>query len=131
MEAASIASGLITTAKLASTLQQEILTVPVSFETGEIGGYKIEMPYPGTIVKISAYVTKLIEATNDGSITATDNAAATMAALTMTAGTAIGTAVTDSPTTNNTFVAGDVLTFTTAKVTAGGKALITLKITRS
>lgn len=131
LEAVCIAAGLITVAKLETNLHQEVLTVPVSFETGEIGAYKIEMPYPGSIVKISAYVTKLIEATDAGSITVTDDSSATMATITMSGGTAIGTGVTDAPTTNNTFVATDVLTFTTAKVTVGGKVLLTLQITRS
>ena len=131
LEAANIAAGLIATAKLASDLQQEVLTVPLSFETGEIGAYRIEMPYPGSIVKISSYVTKLIEATDNGSITVTDDSSATMSTITMPGGTAIGTGVTSAPTTNNTFVATDVLTFTTTKVTVGGKVLLTLKITRS
>jgi len=121
----------ITPAKLTAEVRTEIVTVPVSFTTGAIGNHKIEMPYAGTVTKIDAVVSTLIEATNDATITAKDDSAAVMATLTLTGGSSIGTTFTNSPSTNNAFVAGDVLTFTTAKTTVGGTALISLKITRS
>ena len=121
----------ITPGKLTQEVRTEILTVPVSFDTGATGDHKIEMPYSGTIIKIDHVVSTLIEATDDGSIVAKDNAAAVMSTVTITGGSVTGTTFTDSPSVNNTFVAGDVLTFTTAKVTVGGKVLISLKIERS
>ena len=121
----------ITPAKLTAETRTEIVTVPISFATGAIGDHKIEMPYTGTVTKIDAVVSTLIEATNDATITAKDDSAAVMATLTLTGGSSTGTTFTNSPSTNNTFVAGDILTFTAAKSTVGGTALISLKITRS
>jgi len=121
----------ITPAQLTSEVRTEIVTVPLSFATGAIGNHKIEMPYAGTVTKIDSVVSTLIEATNDATVTVKDNSAAVMATMTLTGGSSTGTTFTNSPSTNNTFVAGDVLTFTTAKTTVGGTTLLSLKIERS
>jgi hypothetical protein len=121
----------VTVPKLESDLQIEDRDLPVSFETDEVGDMKIKMGYPGAVSLVTAYVTKAIAATDDATIVCKDNAAASMGTITLTASSAIGTAFTLTPSSNNTFVAGDVLTFTTAKSTKGGKAHLSIKITRS
>jgi hypothetical protein len=105
----------------------------VSFEAGEVGDFKIYMGFAGTLTNIYAYATKVIAGTDNGTIVPKNNAGTTMATgtVTFTASDARGTAYTVTPSTNNTFVAGDILTFTTAKVTAGGKVHLSLKFTRT
>jgi hypothetical protein len=117
--------------KVSTNLKQEFVAVPLSFESNELGTYKIKMPYPGTVVLIDAFVTKGIAAGNAGAVLCLDNNGNTMANITLTAGAAIGTGFTATPTVNNTFVAGDILVFTTSKATAGGKATLSIKVTRS
>jgi len=116
--------------KLTDEGRTEVVTVPVSFETDGLGDHKIEMPYSGSVTKISHVISELIEATNNGTVTSKDNASAVMSTATLTGGSVTGVIFTSSPTTNNTFSAGDVLTFTTAKSTAGGRALLSVKIRR-
>lgn len=105
----------------------------VSFESGETGDFKILMGFPGTLTNMYAYATKAIAGTDNGTIVPKNNAGTTMATgtITFTAGDTRGTAYTATPSTNNTFVAGDILTFTTAKTTAGGKVHLSLKFTRT
>ena len=55
----------------------------------------------------------------------------TAGTITFTASDARGTAYTSSPSANNTFSAGELLTLTTAKTTAGGKVLVSIKVTRT
>ena len=103
----------------------------VSWETGEVGDFKIQMGFAGTLVEIYEYVTKTL-VTVGGTITPKNNAGTTMGSGTITHAAADprGTANTATPTTNNTFIAGDILTFTTATATAG-KAHLSLKFTRT
>jgi len=105
----------------------------VSFEAGEVGDFKIYMGFAGTLTNIYAFATKVIAGTDNGTIVPKNNAGTTMATgtVTFTASDARGTAYTVTPSTNNTFVAGDILTFTTAKTTAGGKVHLSLKFTRT
>jgi len=107
--------------------------VPVSFEAGELGDYKIRIPYACTLTEIYGYATKVIAGTDNGTIVAKNNAGTTMTngTVTFTASDARGTAYTVSPSANNTFVAGDILTLTTAKTTAGGKVQLSLTFTRT
>jgi hypothetical protein len=111
----------------------ETLLLEVSFETGELGDFKIKMPYTGTVTEIYAYATKAIAATDAGTIIAKNNGGTTMTAGTITYAISDprGTAYTVTPSANNTFVAGDLLTFTTAKATAGGKVQLSIKVTRT
>lgn len=108
-------------------------TLDVSFETGEVGDFKIKMPFAGTVTEIYAYCYKAIAATDNGTITPKNNAGTTMTSgtITFTASDARGTAYTSTPSANNTFVAGDLITFTTAKATAGGKVMLSIKTTRN
>ena len=131
VETVHINDDAVTVAKVEESLTREMANVSVSFEAGELGDYKMVMPYPGSVVKIECYVTKLIEATDDGQICVKDDSAAVMATIDILSGTAIGVGFNNSPTTNNTFVKDDVLTFNTAKPTAGGKVFISVEIERS
>lgn len=111
----------------------EIITLQVSFESGYLGDFKILMPYAGTVTGIYAYATKVIAGTDNGTIVAKNNGGTTMTngTITYTASDARGTAYSVSPSANNTFADGDLLTFTTAKTTAGGVVQLSIKITRT
>lgn len=135
---AKILAQNVTTAKLETNLTYELITLLVSFEAAggtvpSVGDFKIKMPYPGTVSEIYAYAVKAIAATDNGTIVAKNNAGTTMTSgtITYTASDARGTAYTVTPSANNTFVAGDILTFTTAKATAGGLVELSIKVTRS
>lgn len=135
---AKILAANVTTAKLEANLTYEVLNLEISFEAAagvvpSVGDFKIKMPYPGTVSEIYAYATKAIAGTDNGTIIAKNNAGTTMTngTVTFTASDARGTAYTVSPSANNTFVAGDILTFTSAKTTAGGWALLSIKVIRS
>jgi hypothetical protein len=125
---AKVASGTWSVAALT-----DVLLLAVSFETGEVGDFKITMPFAGTVTEIYAYVTKAIAATDDATITPKNQAGTTMTdgVITFTASDPRGTAETSTPSANNTFIAGDVLTFTAAKATAGGKCQMSITITRT
>lgn len=124
----------VTVAKVSADLKAEVLTIPASFETGELGAIKFKMPYPGSIVNVYAIATKAIAATDAGTVVLKNNAGTTMTVTTpisFAASDIFGTAYTSAVTASNTFVAGDILTILTAKTTAGGKVLISLEVTRS
>lgn len=138
VETTMIADYQVTVAKVENNLTYELITLLVSFEaaggtTPSVGDFKIKMPYPGTVSEIYAYAVKAIAATDNGTIVAKNNAGTTMTSgtITYTASDARGTAYTITPSANNTFIAGDILTFTTAKATAGGLVELSIKITRS
>lgn len=111
----------------------ESQTFVVSFDAAtELGDVKVLFPYACTVTGFYAAVTKTVEATNNATITPKNNAGTTLTSgeLTLTAGTTIGTAFTSTPSANNTFTAGQVLTLTVAKGAAGGKCLLTVTYTR-
>jgi hypothetical protein len=124
------AAGSIVAADVETSLKTEIITVPVSFETAEQGDMKIEIPYACTVNKVTMYVTKALAATDNATVDCKDNAAASMGVVTGTASAAIGSGFTLSPSANNVFTAGQVMTMTTAKTTVGGKGLLSIKITK-
>lgn len=110
----------------------DMVTLQVSFESGYTGDFKIMMPCSGTVTGIYGYATKVIAGTDNGTITAKNNAGTAMGSgtITFTASDARGTAYTVNPNTNNTFVQGDLLTFTTAKTTSGGQVQLSITYTR-
>lgn len=105
----------------------------VTFETGELGDNKFRMDFSGVITGEYAYAVKAIAATDTGTIVLKNNAGTTMGGSTIkfAPSDSRGTAYTATPTSNNTFVAGDVLNINTAKTTAGGKVLLTIQYTRT
>jgi hypothetical protein len=106
------------------------LYVGVIFGAGD-RPFKIRVNFAGTITGIYACVSGTI-GTGDGVITPKNNAGTTMTdgEITFTSGDVIGTAETSTPTANNTFVAGDVLTFA-ASGSDGGNAQICIDYTRT
>lgn len=111
----------------------DVITCEVSFESGEVGDFKIKIPYACTVTEIYAYATKAIAGTDNGTIVPKDNGGTTMTSgtITFTAADPRGTAYTSTPSSSNTFTAGQLLTLTTAKTTAGGKVLVSVKVTRN
>jgi hypothetical protein len=128
---AKIADNNVTTGKLASQLQVQDIVVPLSFESNEQAMNEIQIDYDFTLTSINFSVTKAIAATDDGTVSFYINGVATTAATkTFAASTAINTADSITFSGNNTGTAGQKIRLTTSKVTAGGKVLATLKITR-
>lgn len=125
---ATVSGGVWSVGAIADTVQLQ-----VSFESGYTGDFKIKMPYAGTVTEIYAYATKAIAGTDNGTITPKNNAGTTMTSgtITFTASDARGTAYTSTPSANNTFIAGDILTFTTAKTTSGGVVQLSISVTRT
>ena len=104
--------------------------VNVSFETGYVGDFKVKMGFAGTVTSAYAFLTKTIGAV-DAVITIKNNAGTTMGSITFTASDAKGTAQTVAISANNTFSAGDVLTFTTSGGSTTGEALVSYSFTRN
>jgi len=124
--------GSVTVAKVEDNLKYELIVVNVSFESGELGDYKIKIPFNCNCTEFYARAIKAIAGTDNATITPKNNAGTTMTSgtITFTASDAFGTAYTSTPSANNTFAAGEYMTLTTAKTTAGGKAQISIKLTR-
>lgn len=118
--------------KTTDNLKLDLIPLETSFESNEIGDYKIRLPFKGQVNQLDAYVTKAIEASDEATITPKDNSNTTMTggSITLTAGSSIGTGFSSTPTGNNTFGPGDILTFTTEKSTAGGKATLSIEVER-
>lgn len=133
VQTANIGDGQVTVAKVESNLQYGLIVADVSFATGSLGDYKIKIPFDCTINEIYARATSAIAATDDATITPKNNGGTTLTdgVITFTASDAFGTAYTSTPSANNTFSAGDLLTLTTAKTTAGGTAQLSIKYTKT
>jgi len=104
------------------------LHVPVSFETDEVGTFKL--PALGYRVRVvgtaKSVVTKTVAGSNSGTITV-KNGATTVATITVAASSALGDEDSASV-TETVFEADEQITLTTAKVTAGGRAHVTLTV---
>ena len=134
----TIGAGKVLLSMLESKLLTETIVLDGSFEAAggavpSVGDFKVKMAYAGTLNEIYAYATKAIANTDAGTIQAKNNAGVNMTngLITFAISDPRGTAYTVNPTANNTFVAGDILTFTFAKVTAGGRVSLSLKVTRT
>ncbi len=95
---------------------------------------KVKMSFAGTVTDIYAIVTNTIGTTDSATITPKNNAGTNMtlsAPLIFSANSAVDTALDVSVTANNTFVAGDILSFTTNKLTQGGKVKLSITVTRN
>lgn len=129
-----LASSSVKIGKLEATLKDEVITVPVSFETNEIGlGYKVEFNYKCQVNKIVAVVTKAIAATDAATITPKiDTVDITISdPLSFPASTSIGGVESSTASANNIIDGtGAFLELVTAKPTAGGKALVSIHVTR-
>lgn len=121
----------VTVAKVEATLSTEVIVLPISWDPNRTGDHKIVLPYPCTVVQIDVYADDLIEATDDADVNFKNNAGLSMGTLTFSGGDTIGTGYSSTPSSNNTFTAGQVLTATTTKTTKGGNAKASIKITKS
>ena len=118
-----------------AALRRKLQTADISFESGEVGAYKIRVPWDCTLDFAYSYVTKAIAATDNGTITFKDNAGTVMdtgagagtGIITYTASTARDSATSITFTGTNTFSAGELLTIESTKTTAGGKVLLSLR----
>lgn len=110
---------------------EDVHSIAVSFETNELGAYRVYFPYPVTVNKIRSRVQKAIAGSDDATVTgANATGASSGGVVTHTASDAIGSEEAATPTTNNTVAADSYYQLTTAKSTAGGKANVTLEVTR-
>lgn len=107
--------------------------VAISLETAFLGDYKVLFPFDCTITGVYGSVSKAIAGTDDATITVKNNSGTTMTGgvLTFTASSAKGTAQTGAISANNVISAGQVVTITGAKTTAGGEVLTILTYTRT
>lgn len=118
-----------------AALRRHLETIDISFETGEVGVYKVRVPWNCTLDFAYSYVTKAIAATDNGTITFKTHADTIMdtgagvgsGVITYTASTARDSATNITFTGTNTFSAGELLTLFSEKTTAGGKVLLSLR----
>jgi len=105
----------------------------VSFETGEQTTHTVYFPFKVTVNKIRSFVTKALAATDDGTITAKNNAGTGMTngVITIAASAAVAAEGSASPTANNVIGADEKIQLTIAKTTAGGRARVTIEFTRT
>jgi hypothetical protein len=112
----------------------ESMNVQVSFETDECPAnntYTLGHDCTLTATNCSAFVLKLIEASNDALVTMKKNGVAISAGtITFAAGSAIDAAGVFGAFSDTSFSAGDTISFVTSKATKGGKANITLQFSR-
>ena len=112
------------------SLHKDIVTIPMSFETGEQTTTKIYFPKAVTINKIRSIVIKALAATDAGTITCGNSVgASTGGVVTVALSSALNTENSATPTTNNAVAVDSYYYLTSAKTTAGGKVLVTLEYT--
>lgn len=128
----AIGAAKVTPTMLYGNGAKEAISLAISAESGEQANYAWVAPFAGTIDDIYTYVTKAVAATDDWTITANIGAVAvTDGVVTIAASSTLNTADTATPSANNTFVAGDLITFVSLKTTVGGKCQLTAHVTRT
>lgn len=131
--AVKIDDGAVTPTKLSASARKSMVAIPVSFETaGEIGVIKYTMCFDCTVDGIEATVTKPA-ATDTATIIFKDHGGSVLTGsqVDITTGLVLGNIVSTTPTANNTFSAGEQITFETSKTTAGsGNCTVVLCLTR-
>ena len=109
---------------------RDIVTIPMSFETGEQTTTKIYFPKAVTINRIRSTVIKALAATDAGTITCGNSIGASAGGVvTVALSAALNTENSAIPTTNNIVAADSYYYLTSAKTTVGGKVLVTLEYT--
>ncbi len=129
-----INTGAVTLTKLDSTLIVENNIIPHSFEANEVGEIFIKMNYACSITDIYVTVSKVLAGTDVGTVTLKDGSGTNMTVTTpisIPASSIVGYSTSSAITANNSFTASQILKITTAKTTAGGRCIITLKTIRS
>lgn len=125
---AEIPNESITAIKLSSDLKITSFTMPVSWETDELGIVKRYIPFNFTVSGIFLSVSKTIEATDDKTLIVKNNSGTSMTGgqIDVPSGDPVGNDFTATPTANNTFTTGDVMQFETLTANPGGKAIVTV-----
>ena len=112
------------------SLHKDIITIPMSFETGEQTTTKIYFPKAVTINKIRSIVMKALAATDAGTITGRNFVGISAGGvLTIPLSAALNTENSTILTNNNTVAVDSYYSLTSSKATAGGKVLVTLEYT--
>ena len=129
---AKIDDGAVTPVKMSAGSRNASIAIPVSFETaGEIGVLKYTMCFDCTVDAIHTTVTKPA-ATDTATIIFKDHGGTVLTGsqVDITTGLVLGNIVSTTPTANNTFSAGEEITFETSKTTAGsGNCTVILCLT--
>lgn len=121
----------VTLAKLETKLKPEVIIVPVSFESGEQSNNSITIPYDFRIDTIRYDITKAIANTDVAIINPFINGVATSpSSITIPLSTVINTTASTTLASSNTGTTNQVVKFVTSKTTPGGKALLTISLTR-
>jgi len=130
--ATAIGANKVTIPKVEASLQKGIITLPLSFETDEQTATKIFFPFKVTINKIRSIVMKALAGTDTGTITGANSTGdSNNGVVTVAISAALNDEDSTSPDTNNVVLADGYYKLTSAKATAGGKALVTLEYTRT
>jgi hypothetical protein len=118
------ASAAIVPSKFTTAANYKVLCLPVSFATGAQATHTVYFPMAVTVTGVRSFVTGAIAASDNATITCSNNAGSAMAngVVTIDASAAVGVEDSASPTTNNTFTAGQKMQLACAKTTAGGTA---------
>jgi len=129
---AKIDDGAVTPTKLSASARKSMVAIPVSFETaGEIGVIKYTMCFDCTVDGIEATVTKAA-AISPATIIFKDHGGSVLTGsqVDITTGLVLGNIVSTTPTANNTFSAGEQITFETSKADPGsGNCTVVLCLT--
>ncbi len=108
--------------------QRKLIPVPISFESNETGTFKLTaLPFRSKLISAKSAVTKALAASNDGTAVI-KKGATTIATVTIDASAAIGDEDT-APSVTEVIVDTDAqYSVTTAKTSAGGKAMLYLTV---
>jgi len=124
-----ITEGTITNSLLNASLNTNINTIQVSFESNEQSDNTISIPYNYTITSIFYICTKALAGTDNGIITISTEENGTLATLTLSQSLAINSSGTLALTVPSQ-PANTQISFSTSKTTPGGKVLLSLTIVR-
>jgi len=107
----------------------DVITAPVSFESGEQGNAKIYLPYACTIKAVIFTATKALAGTDDGNVSMDDNGGTTVFSLTVPMSTTLGTSVQNSSVNYSYTPPSGITSYVTlrqSKITAGGKGTVAI-----
>ncbi len=109
----------------------ELMSVRMSFETGEQGALKLRFPFRAKVTQLRSQVVLVLGATDAGTVTPS-NSVGNMANGTIShaAAAALGNEVVATPTTNQIIAKDTDLTLTSAKTTVDGKVNVTIQYIR-
>lgn len=104
----------------------KVITLPVSFETGEVGTLDLPaLPYRFRVNDVKVGVTKALAGSDAGTVTV-GKGATVYSTATIPLSSALNAQASGTAPTTTAFELTDKLRVISAKTTAGGKALVTL-----